>query len=67
MRRRREKPAEPLQVEWAIAMEGFRPQAIGALVSKGDKLRISDPVVQQHPAFFRGLIELTPELLAGKR
>jgi hypothetical protein len=66
--RRKEPPAEPLQVEWVIAMESFRPQAVGVLIPKGEKRRISDPIVQQRPQCFAALVPLTEELLAaGKR
>ena len=65
LRRRNEHPAEVPQVEWVIATENFRPQQVAPLVSKGQKLRITEPVVHQCPQFFEALVQLTPELLAG--
>jgi hypothetical protein len=65
--RSKTKTPEPRHVEWAIATESFRPAAIGVLVSRGERRRISDPVVQRCPEYFAGIVELTDELLAAGR
>ena len=38
-----------------VALEGFRP-LMGQLVERGARLRLSDPVCRQFPAFFAILI-----------
>jgi hypothetical protein len=38
-----------------VALEGFRP-LMGQLVERGARLRLSDPVVRQFPAFFAILV-----------
>jgi hypothetical protein len=62
--RPRTEPAAVPAVEWVICVEGFRTAAVGPLIAKGEKYPITDPIVQRHPAYFRGLVDLTPEILS---
>lgn len=55
----RRKPApEPVKVEAAIRVEGFRALPIGRLVERGEQFSLDDPLVRNFPAFFRGVVRL---------
>jgi hypothetical protein len=41
-----------------ICIETFRPGLIAHLVSRGDHLRLDDPIVRQFPEFFALVIQL---------